>query len=353
MRHAPLLCALLAVGTLPAADFVMLDNDQRIVGTIDPAAEAGSDQVAINTGNGIIRIHKARVKGEDLGFEARRAKLKSGDLKGLIELAHWCRGKGMNQEAMDLLQQAMAMPGVELREKALYARLVDELKGPEEALPLYLAYRQDGGKDPKTIARLAELEKAKGEFDTANGDAGTAVATTTAAPAKPLVNISDGLESKGWAAEALQYSNPVDTKVITMTTGDGLSHALEISFKNGKMDKAAVRRGVHLTITDDSVLTFWAQNPGDKPINLSVAVKTGDKWDFFESPQMPVKPGEFQQLKFDLKASNFKSVATSWANTGKITALDDVKELQLLIYNGHSDGSLIVCNMGFPAKQDM
>jgi hypothetical protein len=113
-----------------------------------------------------------------------------------------------------------------------------------------------------------------------------------------------------------------------------------------------VRRIIKLSVTDDSVLTFYAQNPGEKPINISVAVKTGSTWEFHESPLMRVKPGDFQQLKFDLKMSNFKSLATSWANTGKIANLDDVKELQLLIY-AKTDGSLLIQNMGFPPKQDM
>jgi hypothetical protein len=363
----------LAIGPLAGADIIVLENGQRISGNLDEKAEHQPGQVAINTGNGIIRISKEHVHQEDLGYETRRARLKVDDLKAVVDLGRWCRNKGMNDKALELLQIAVALPGVELPERALHARLTDELKGPEAAIPLYEAYRQDGGKDPETISRLETLEKIK-----AGPDAVTAATDNPAAPLpsvpnavpssdavatapaplapnapKQLPNLGDGLETRGWVAEALQYSDPVEAKVVSLPTADGgTSKALEITFKAGKMDKAAVRRIIKLSVTDDSVLTFYAQNPGEKPINIAVAVKTGDKWEFHESPLMRVKPGDFQQLKFDLKASNFKSLATSWANTGKVANLDDVKELQLLIY-GKAEGSLIIQNMGFPPKQDM
>jgi hypothetical protein len=371
MRHPLSACLVLAlaIGPIVGADIIVLDNGQRIAGSLDDKAERQPGQVAINTGNGIIRIAQEHIHQEDLGYESKRARLKVDDLKAVVDLGRWCRVKGMNEQALELMQIAVALPGVELPERALHARLTDELKGPEAAIPLYVAYRQDGGKDPETISRLETLEKAK-----AGGDATTAsdapaaplpkvpnlvaggeqLAAKAAAPApKAMPNLSDGLETKGWVAEALQYSDPVEAKVVSLPTADGgVSKALEITFKAGKMDKAAVRRIIKLSVTDDSVLTFYAQNPGEKPVNISVAVKTGDKWEFHESPLMRVKPGDFQQLKFDLKASNFKSLATSWANTGKVANLDDVKELQLLIY-GKIDGSLLIQNMGFPAKQDM
>jgi hypothetical protein len=344
-----LLSLLAATSALSAADLVLLSNGQRIAGTIDSTADVSPDQVAINTGNGILRISKDRVAAEDLGYPARRAKVKDNDLKGLVGLARWCRAKGMNPEALELLSLAMRLPGFDLAARALHVRLVDEIKGPEEALPLYRAYRIDGGKDPETIARLDQLEKAIADFEAQGDDTPAAAAVA----AKPLTTLQGGLESKGWDSEALQWSNPATAKLITLTSNDNLVPALQVDFKSGDKDKAAIKRLIHLTITENSVLTFWAQTPGDRPVNVAVAVKTGNQYVFHESPQMTVKPGDFQQLKFDLKASNFKSAATGWAGTGRVADLNDVKEVQVLIYNGSSDGSLLITNMGFPPKQEM
>lgn len=351
----PLLVPLLAV-SLTGADIVLLDNGQRIAGTIDPTLDAGPGQVAINTGNGVIRVNRARVAGEDLGFPARRQRVKNNDLGGLVALARWCRGKAMNTEALDLLTLAIGLPGVDLPTRALHARLIDELKGPEEALELYRAYRQDGGQDEVTLARLSQLEKAISTFE-AGGDvaiAATEPGGVAAPPPRVKPTLQGGLEAKGWDQEALQWSNPVEAKVTTIDTPDGTAPALQLSFKPGDKDKAAVKRSIHLIIGEDSVLTLQAQNPGDKPVSLAVAVKTGGKYIFHESPLLTVKPGkDLQTLRFDLKAANFKSAATSWANTGKVADLGDVKELQLLIYNGMSDGTLLITGMGFPAKKDL
>jgi hypothetical protein len=102
------------------------------------------------------------------------------------------------------------------------------------------------------------------------------------------------------------------------------------------------------------VLTFFAQNPGDKPLSIAIGIKTGSKYLFHESPQQVVKPGQaFHKLRFDFKAANFKSAASNWENNIRVADLNDVKEIQLLIYNGSADGSLVISNMGFPAKPDL
>lgn len=348
--------ASLSAVTLTGADIVLLDNGQRIAGTIDPTLDAGPGQVAINTGNGVLRVDRKRIAGEDLGFPARRQRVKNDDLSGLVALARWCRGKAMNTEALELLTVAIGLPGVDLPTRALHARLIDELKGPEDAIDLYRAYRQDGGQDEVTLARLSQLEKAIAAYE-ATGDVAVAAATApggVAAPPRVKPTLQGGLEAKGWDQEALQWSNPVEAKVTTIDTPEGTAPALQVSFKPGDKDKAAVKRSIHLVVGEDSVLTLSALNPGDKPVSLAVAVKTGGKYLFHESPQMTVKPGkDLQVLRFDLKASNFKSAATSWASTGKIADLGDVKELQLLIYNGQSEGTLLVTGMGFPAKKDL
>jgi tetratricopeptide (TPR) repeat protein len=350
MHRCPLLIGLLlAVGGLYAAqgqDLLLLDNGQRIAGVIDGQAEVKPDQIAINTGTGIVRIAKHRLKGEDLGYEARRARVADNDLAGLLSLAKWCRAKGMNQEALNLLEKAVALPGADLPSKALYARLVDELKDPKDALELYRAYVKAGGADPQVLDRLAELEKAISDYEARNAD--------TTAPKSRVNTVNEGLETRGWDVESPQWSNPAQVRLVTLETKDGPNRALQIDFKGGDRDKAAIRKGMSYAIGDNAVLSFWVQNPGDKPVRVAVAVKTGDAYLFYESVPLTVAPGtDFQQLKFDLKGSNFKSAATNWANTGKISELGDVKEAQLLIYNGRADGSLIIYGMGFPSKQDM
>lgn len=344
-----LLAVFASLGT--AADVVVLKNGQRIAGTLDPSADVGPDQVAIKTSNGILRLPKAAVASEDLGYDARKARLDRNDLAGHLGLAAWCRSQGMNKEALALLDRAVKLKDVPLAARALHARLVDEdeNRGPQRALDLYRRYKKDGGDDPSTLQRLAQLEKVIADFESQ----ANAVTSAPAVP-KAVPTIQGGLESKGWDNEAPQWSNPVRPQIITLPTEAGVAPALKIDFKGGAQEKATIKRTAHLTIGDDSVLTFFAQTPGDKPLSIAIGVKTGSKYLFHESPQQQVKPGQdFQKLRFDFKAANFKSAASAWNYNTRVADLNDVKEIQLLIYNGKGDGTLIISNMGFPAKPDL
>ncbi len=331
------------------ADMVILKNGQRISGTIDHTADVGPDQIAINTGNGIFYLPKDSIAVEDLSFEARKARLNKDDYKGHVDLAMWCRSKGMSEEALKLLDLAVRKKEVTLAVRAIYIRLVDEIRGPEKALELYRRYRQDGGDDSATIARLDQLEAVIREYETQ----GTAVSSTPTPP-KVLPTVQGGLESKGWDNEALQWSNPVKPQVINIVTEAGNTPALKIEFSAGDKDKATIKRSARLTIGQNSVLTFQAQNISEKPISVAIAVKTGSKYLFHESPQQLIKTGEaFQKIRFDLKSANFKSAASNWENNTPVADLNDVKEIQILIYNGQQNGTLIISGMGFPTKPEL
>ncbi len=334
-----------------AADVVVLKNGQRISGTLDPSSDIGPDQIAIKTSNGILRLPRSAIASEDLGYDARKARLKGDDLAGHLALAAWCRSQGMNNEALALLDRAVKMKDVPLAARAMHARLVDEdeKRGPQQALELYRRYKKDGGDDAATLQRLAQLEKVIADFEAQANTVSVAPAIPKAVP-----TIQGGLESKGWDNEAPQWSNPVRPQIITLPTDAGIAPALKIEFKGGTQEKATIKRTAHLTISDDSVLTFFAQTPGDKPLSIAIGVKTGSKYLFHESPQQQVKPGQaFQKLRFDFKAANFKSAASGWMYDTRVADLNDVKEIQLLIYNGSADGALIISNMGFPAKPDL
>lgn len=339
------------------ADTVVLKNGQRISGSIDPTIDVGPDQVAINTGHGIMRLPKSAIASEDLSFDARKAKLKKDDLAGHLALVAWCRSKGMMNEALSLLDQAIQLNGVPLTARAQHARLVDEIKGPKDALELYRRYRKDGGDDPVTIARLNQLEKVIAEFEAQTNTVSsvpknTKIDSLNIPKAAPV--LQGGMESKGWDNEAPQWSNPVQPKVVSLSTEAGIAPALQVEFKGGAQEKATIKRTAHLSIGDDSVLTFYVQNPGDKPLSIAIGVKTGSQYLFHESPQQPIKPGkEFQKLRFSFKGASFKSAASGWNYTTHVADLADVKEIQVLIYNGSVDGSLIISNMGFPAKSDL
>jgi hypothetical protein len=360
-------------------DLVILDNRQSIAGTIVPRA-SDDGFVDINTGSGRLRIRKERIASIVLGLNSQRERIDDKDLASLVGFARWCLARGLDQDALAALDKAVLLPDCDVETRGLRATLIDQAanRGPAEALPLYRAYKAAGGTDAKIIARLQQLEDAlsahnddlkKLNLPPVDVAALPATAVASASPAAgpgatAAVPGKEGLEAKGWQSEDIQWSLPSDAKLITLPPEEGGSRVLAVT-SPGKPatapaagarvpDKIAIKKGVNYAVDENSVLSFFARNRSDHPIKLAIAVKTGKDWTFFESTQQTLAPSvDFKELRFNLKAATFKSAATKWANNGTVADLDQLKELQVLIYNGGEDVDLLMRGMGFLKDSEM
>jgi len=112
-------------------------------------------------------------------------------------------------------------------------------------------------------------------------------------------------------------------------------------------EKVAIKKSLTYAIDDTtSNLAFQIRNLGTHPVMVAVALKTGDRWTFYESLKQQVTPSqEFKTLNIDFKAHTFKCEASKWQNSGTIVDLDQVKELQLLIYNNGQPVDLAIQGM--------
>jgi hypothetical protein len=360
-----------------AQDLVVLDNRQSIAGTV--VTHTPDDGfVDINTGSGRLRIRSDRIKSIVLGLNSQRQRLDAKDYASLTAFARWCIARGLYDDALSALDQAVKLPESDVETRGLRASLIDQSpsRGPREALPLYRQYKADGGTDAKIIARLQELEDALAAHNEDLKKIGAAPVEITAsnpgpATQQPTVAANggqtpgkEGLETKGWQAEDQQWSLPSDTKVITLPPEEGGQKVLAID-SPGKPatqpaagakvpDKVAIKKGVNYAVDENSVLSVFAENRADHPVKIALAVKTGKDWTFYESTQQAIAPGaDFKELRFNLKAATFKSAATKWANNGSISDLDQVKELQVLIYNDKADVDLLLRGMSFLKDSEM
>jgi hypothetical protein len=367
-------------------DLLILDNKQTISGTIvDPASltegigkaalpgTGADDSYLINTGSGIFRVRKDRVVTVVLGLQSRLKDMSSSDLATLVALARWCVARNHDAEALSALDRAFSMPGFDNETRGLYASLIDRTadRGPAQALPLYRAYRDGGGTDQHILDRLGELEKAMSDYQAqlkaANLPDGFAPTgdQALAAAAKPppaqdaavaaLAAIAAGLEAKTWDAENPQYSNPVTIKAATIGDADGGPKVLDITAEGGDKGKGAARlANLNFAVSDDnSVLTLHVHNLGDQPVKLAIAVKTGN-YDYYESVTQTIPPGaDFKEVRYNLKASTFKSKATNWANNGTVDNLGHLKEVQLLIYNDKVQQEIQVRGVNFIKNSEL
>lgn len=337
---------------------VVLDNRHRILGKVVPHDDPA--KVAIDTGTGTIVIARSGVADVQLSLASRLRLVAAApdDLALRVATAQWCRSRQNDAEALKLLEDVRDRADLDVEALGLLARLIDETKGrgAAEAFDVYLRYRERGGKDSLHLARLARLEAAKAAYNAqhaalvvpavAAADGVPAAPAAAAPPPAPAMN--EGLETRGFAPEKEQWSNPIAVEVVTVGAGSDRRRMLQLTFQRGDKGKAAVERRVNWTVTDDSLLAFFIANRTGKPIRIAIALKTGPQWDFFESIQETVSAEEsFQEMKFDLKSDRFKCKASNWTANAKVDNLTDIKAIQVLIYNGDLEGSVIIGGMGF------
>lgn len=339
-------------------DTVILTNEQRFLGTVlsdqpDPA------QVAINTGSGILRLPRERVARIEFGLTARMGRVKPDDLAALVDLAMWCRANARNAQALDLLTKAVALPGCALAVRGLFAQLVDEQQGADKALPLYIAYRNAGGDDGAILARLAELAAARTAWEEqmrALGlDPGASAAAGVPMAAATSSQVEEGYEKYKWDPDSLDWSAPAKPTLVTLVTPEGPRRVMQVDVEphpsKPTVDKAAIVLRRPLALRAGAKLTMLVANRGTADVRLGVAVKSGAEWTYFESKPQTVaatRSGqEFSQLSFDLGASDFKSQASGWAHSARISNLGQVRELQILIHNGTRSASLWIAGIAF------
>ena len=338
--------ALLALASPLAAleDAVLLKNGQRIPGRVEPGAAGGDGRIAIRTDKGLLRLRSDLVERIEESYATRRARVPDHDTKGLVALARWAHGEGDRTHALDLLALAAKRPDCPIDALGLHAQLVDE-DSPEQALPLYQQYRARGGADAQVLARLRELEVAVAAHAGAGGAA--------EAPAKPAA-VSDGFEARGFDVESPQWSNPGVVKVVTITGDQGSNQVLEVAYAAGDKDKTGVKRALRgVAVGEASDLALYVFNRDEHPVRLAVALKTGN-YVYHESRSVIVPVGkEFQEIRFPLRGKDWKSQASNWAHSAEVADLEDIKELQFLIYNGKQTGSLLLDGIDFVRAKDM
>ena len=176
------------------------------------------------------------------------------------------------------------------------------------------------------------------------------VPTPPAFPPATLARAGSGephwISTAGWKSGPAEHGNPSQIRVLADTDGAG-PRAIEVAVTGGGKDKAAIS---HPLVKEDLVehpaLAFTVSNTGERPIHLSIAVKTKN-WLYHESTVcvIPAKTAAPIPLSYDLEASVFRTLATKWEPTSTISDLGEMKEIQVVILNGPHDGKVVVADM--------
>ncbi len=324
-------------------DLIFLANGQSMQVLLDKLPSPDDKEVLIKTpGGGELSLTQALIAEIRPGLDYRLANANQKDHAEQIELARYCIAAQRKEDALKLLKAAHKQKALKPAQLRSLAQLTDQFEGPEAAIPLYKSYRDQGGKDVIALARLKTLEaaiaahKAKVEEIFAKNPAAR--------------KISEGLEVKtNWRSENIKWANSLKVKNHPLPMGENrVNTVLQVDYKGGDKYKASVVLQTKIDVREQNLFTFYASNPSDKAIRLSIAVKCGDRWEYYESRTKTLsKQAVWEQISFDLKRSDFKSQATSWQHKDTIKEPHAIREIQILMHNDRNDGTIMFDGIGF------
>lgn len=176
------------------------------------------------------------------------------------------------------------------------------------------------------------------------------VPTPPAFPPATLARAGSGephwLSTGGWKSGPVEHGNPAQVRVLAESDGAG-PRAIEVTVTGGAKDKAAISHPlVKEDLAEHPALAFTVSNTGDRPIHLSVAIKTKN-WLYHESTVcvIPAKTTAPIPLSYDLEAPVFRTLASKWEPTSAISDLGEMKEIQVVILNGPHDGKVVIADV--------
>lgn len=120
------------------------------------------------------------------------------------------------------------------------------------------------------------------------------------------------------------------------TTKQNGKHVLP--YKNvDNENKAVYQAELDMDLREYCQLIMKIKNTGKKVCTLAIAIQTGEKWDWFESPQFLLEANNFTEVKLNLNAPYFKTKETSWNHISPLYNKDQIKTINFLVYGLDQD----------------
>ncbi len=286
----------------------------------------------------IIDPATVREDGIDYDFDSRLDELKDDDYQGHYRLGVWCEEQGgddarMYDRALARYLHVMGKPGIPDDLDLRLGRMFEKCREPDpwQALDHYQAYLKKHPDNAEAKAAVARLQ----------------ADPRLAQPAPTPKNTRDGLESHRWRPIAIDEHNQGSARNLNDAGNDG-GALLELAFsgqnrKKETKDKAAFQLAEKLNLKDQTALLMDIYVPDDKPVRLAVALVTGNNFEWYESKTVILPGGEWTMgVRFDLTLATWKAQKSGWNHTLKPDNLDQVRNLNLLVYNGRQEGKIYV-----------
>jgi hypothetical protein len=308
-------------------DLVVLKSDLAIEGRV---IDESDTSVRVEVEYGVLTIPRVAIERIEFNLLGRVNELPEDDHVGRYRLAMRAVEMGMSSQAKGVLEGLVGKEGVPPEIFKTLAELY-ELEGElEKALEFWKKYSMARPDEEEAKARIAEIEKELGGGAGGNEGAGGG----EAGGGGNAGGVPEGLEAGGgWSV--INWGNPATAREQSL---DGNSTLMVQVPGGGKLDKAAIGKGLRLDLSGKSKLRFHAFNGEKQRAQVAVAIITAA--DFFESRPKHIKPGWNMDVAIDLQTRDWKSKATNWTFKTGIEGLDSVRQIIFLIYTGKQKATL-------------
>lgn len=150
--------------------------------------------------------------------------------------------------------------------------------------------------------------------------------------------------------EGLNYWSVVSWKtstkkvsIVKENPSEG-EHSLKVDFDYSTWsDKAQIMIEQSFDFSSVDKISFDIYNPTKNTFIITLALCTGEKWEWFESQEQKIIPGWNKDVVFSIVSPTFKSARTNWRNITKVEKLNDVRRLVLTFVGG--EGPVYIDNI--------
>lgn len=139
-------------------------------------------------------------------------------------------------------------------------------------------------------------------------------------------NIKPGMERGVWALEPWGNSGAAEKETLN---GRKL---LKLIYEPGEKGKTGFKHLTGCGINEEGKIAFMVYAPTDTPPKVGLAISTTPAYTWHESETKSIKKG-WNRIEFSVRAKNWKTQASEWKHSVTIDSRDDVRAVDLLIYN--------------------
>lgn len=157
---------------------------------------------------------------------------------------------------------------------------------------------------------------------------------TVAGEIIPPPNVLPGIERGSWSLEAWGNSGAAERTPQP-------PRMLKLIFDGGEKDKTAFKHLTYFGVSRTGKLRLNVYAPQENPPQFAVALCTTVAYEWHESQSFTLKQG-WNALELNVDQRQWKTKASNWEFTARVEPLEEIRGLDLIVYNAKTTGVLYV-----------